>query len=66
LESVPLRLLTLPARPRMALGRCRLRLLKLPPGDVFNRTQPSRLASAGRLRLWGRCRRLLVGCCDSR
>ncbi len=50
-----------PPAPRFRLG-----LLELPPGDLLNHPRPSRLASAGRLRLCGGCGRLLIGCCDSR
>src|SRR5438876_9254744 len=49
----------------MPLNCCRLRLLKLPLGDVLYRTRPSRLASASDFRFRGGCRCLLVGCCDS-
>src|SRR5436309_15676113 len=66
LASVPLRLLSLPARPHMALNRGRLRLLELPLGDVLNRVRRDRFASAGGLGFGGRCRRFLVGRCDSR
>jgi hypothetical protein len=65
LAGVALCLPSLTSRSHMALNRCRLRLLKLPLGDVLSRTRPSCLGSASGLRFRGGCRRLLVGRRDS-
>lgn len=63
---VPLRLLSLPARPCVRLNRCRLGLLELAPSDILDRTGSDRGVADGVLGLCGSRSRVPGGGGDPR